>query len=35
MNKPLFALLVVLAASSGCSCNSPIYRNQRLLAAHP
>ena len=32
MNKPLFALLAVLAASSGCSTDSHVYRNQPLVA---
>lgn len=32
MNKPLFALLAVLAASSGCSSESRLYRNQPLVA---
>jgi osmotically inducible lipoprotein OsmE len=32
MNKPLFALLAVLATSSGCNSDSHVYRNQPLVA---
>ncbi|MEO4015839.1 osmotically-inducible lipoprotein OsmE [Pseudomonas rossensis] len=32
MNKPIGALIVVLAASSGCSTESRIYRDQPLVA---
>ncbi|MGF6108742.1 osmotically-inducible lipoprotein OsmE [Pseudomonas frederiksbergensis] len=32
MNKSLFALLAVLAASGGCSTDSHVYRNQPLVA---
>ncbi|WP_213942253.1 osmotically-inducible lipoprotein OsmE [Pseudomonas sp. dw_612] len=32
MNKTLFAMLAVLAASSGCSTDSHVYRNQPLVA---
>ncbi|MHC8326513.1 osmotically-inducible lipoprotein OsmE [Pseudomonas sp. LB1P83] len=32
MNKPLFALVVVLAATGGCSTDSHVYRDQPLVA---
>lgn len=32
MNKPVFALLGLLVASSGCSSDSHVYRNQPLVA---
>lgn len=32
MNKPVCALLGLLAASSGCSSDSHVYRNQPLVA---
>lgn len=32
MNKPLCALVVVLAASGGCSTESRVYRDQPLVA---
>jgi osmotically inducible lipoprotein OsmE len=32
MNKPLIALVVVLAATGGCSTDSYVYRDQPLVA---
>ncbi|RON47624.1 osmotically-inducible lipoprotein OsmE [Pseudomonas frederiksbergensis] len=32
MNKPVFAVLAVLAAAGGCSSESSLYRNQPLVA---
>ncbi|QAY85788.1 osmotically-inducible lipoprotein OsmE [Pseudomonas arsenicoxydans] len=32
MNTPLFALVVVLAATGGCSSDSHVYRDQPLVA---
>ncbi len=32
MHKPLCALVVVLAASGGCSTESRVYRDQPLVA---